>query len=351
MPLRTRAWLLVAVLVSSPLLPSEAAVPDRGSTPIVVSGAPSSLATQAASVRVDRAPGSALATPLTMKERATQPAHRFGLAPMVRRYYQSFADYQFPDPGTGTNPLSRLEFPIDNWFAGLEATGTFGRCTLRASCLTRLEQRTGPPTKDSDWEDPTNPQLVTTYSETKNRVVEGRVVDVGADWKLAKVRRATLGPSLGYRWQTFRFIAGDGLQTSINPPGSVPLEGDTFDVRFTFRSVYLGTYASVPLGRTELLLRYDREWGRAVETDRHLLRGNRFTSDTGRTTGWHVAAGLAHRVSNHVSLRLEWDFRRVRADDANHFWNEADGTPPESWSGARVYSDQRSFTLSTIARF
>jgi len=280
-----------------------------------------------------------------------QALPRLELSVGFRKFSDSFASYQFPDPDTGTNPLSRLEFPIDTWFVGLRVTRPYRRCSLNVEYWTHLNGKTFGAMRDSDWEDPGNPSLRTTYSESMNRVVDGQMADASLDWNVARIGRWTLGPRAGYRWQTIRFIAGNGYQMS-NSSGSVRLDGDTFDVRYSFDHAYLGGFARAVLGRSTLHLGCDGGWGRVKETDRHLLRGARLTSDEGRSTVYHVTAGVSRSLTRRVDLKLDWDFQRIVADNVLHFWNEADGvTSPQSWSGARVWSDQNSITASTIVRF
>lgn len=270
----------------------------------------------------------------------------------IRKFINSFCSYQFPDNDTDTDPLSRLEFPIDNWFWGVQASQVFSNMCFSVEFWSRLNTRNALKMQDSDWGQFGFPGgQKTTFSESSQRVADGWMVDVNVDYSLGPRLGACLRPVAGYRYQTFCFIAGDGFQYSLNPASQGPLNGDTFDVRFTFQHLYIGGRACFSLGRLGLTLQADYGWVGAKEVDQHLLRGDRLTKDTDGGSCWHLFASMGMVVRDSLSLRLESDFKRLVVLNCNHYWNEGDGTPIQTWWGAKIWSDQQSVAGYAEFRF
>jgi hypothetical protein len=271
----------------------------------------------------------------------------FYVDPSIRKFINSFASYQFPDPNTGTDPASRLEFPIDNWFIGIQFRRIFTTMSFNLEFCTRLNQTTGLKMQDSDWDQFGK----TTFSESEQRLAEGYLLDINADFAAVSWFGGDLRPVLGFRWQTFRFIAGDGFQFSLDAKEIGPLAGDSFDVRFTFQHYYVGARSHLNLGRLGVSLQGDYGWLTAKDADRHLLRGDRITTDTGKGYCWHLSASASMLVKDCMSVRLEGDFKRLVAKNCSHWWDEGDGIEGGSWDGAKIWSDQQSVSAYAEFRF
>ncbi|MFH1113885.1 MAG: hypothetical protein V1792_08185 [Pseudomonadota bacterium] len=93
--------------------------------------------------------------------------------------------------------------------------------------------------------------------------------------------------------------------------------------------------------------------------DQHLLttdkKGNAVQRDTCEDTrGWalhlNLIAGL--RVNSFVGLELEGDFKRI-ATTGDHDWKESSplSTESQSWSGAKVWSQQAYIGINGLVRF
>jgi hypothetical protein len=267
---------------------------------------------------------------------------------VVTKFVNSFASFQFPDPDTGIDPLSRLEFPIDQWFLGLKAVQSIGGVSVNLLVLRNISEKSSLKMQDSDWEDPTNPGQKTTFSESNSRLAEGWLVDFSADWQVFGPR---LKPVFGGRWQTFHFFGGDGFQNSFPVPAPTPLPGDAFDVRFTFKHLYAGGAANLDLFPVRLNLQADYGWAIAYNMDRHLLRGDRMTLEKAHGWCFHLAASIAISVSDLCSVWIQGDFTRIRTQNGSHEWFDDDGTLRQTWDGAKIWSDQQSVSTGCEIRF
>lgn len=122
-------------------------------------------------------------------------------------------------------------------------------------------------------------------------------------------------------------------------------------MRFTFHHFYGGGRFRFGIGQLEMILQADYGWIDAKEVDRHLIRGDRLTKDSNGGTCWHLSASVRMALRNSLALRFEGDFKRLLAVDCNHYWNEADGSPVQTWSGSKIWSDQQSVAALAELRF
>jgi hypothetical protein len=79
--------------------------------------------------------------------------------------------------------------------------------------------------------------------------------------------------------------------------------------------------------------------------------GDRFTRDTGSGYVWHLGTTVSFTASDSLTFKIEGDFKRLVASDRSHGWNQGDGTPAETWSGAKIWSDQQSIAGFAEYRF
>jgi hypothetical protein len=276
----------------------------------------------------------------------------FYVNPGIKKFINSFASYEYPY-APGFVGKSRLEFPIDNWFGGIQFNYASNRLSFNAEIWWCLNEKIALKMQDSDWEDGIfSPDQKTAFSESSNRMPQSYLLDINADWEVSSSAVASLRPVAGVRYQKFHFIAGDGFQWSL--PGSSfptePLNGDVYDDSFTFLQFYLGAKSGLWLGPLVVTLQADYGWLKADQEDRHLLRGLFRIADNGRGYCWHLAAAVSHPVSNSISLRLEGDFKRLVTTVCPHSWWDT-GVPEESWGGAKIWSDQQSLTGYAELRF
>ena len=70
----------------------------------------------------------------------------------VRKLINSFTSYQFPNPyPPNQDPLSRLEFPLDQWFVGMRGLYSRKWAALLAEAWTNVSQESALQMQDSDW--------------------------------------------------------------------------------------------------------------------------------------------------------------------------------------------------------
>jgi len=204
--------------------------------------------------------------------------------------------------------MSRLEFPMNTWWGGIEARRNFPRWSLGGRASTTLSQHTDGYFEDRDWAHPTDKTMLTDLGVINCRVepsyqLWGDVDLKVSDW-LGMPERLDIRPVIGIRWQQLNFMGFDGAQYSYNPPDSPDFYSPDFfsgDV-IHFRQEYLqyffglrGTYDLwKPADRVRVKLFFLGYWAyvKGENEDHHLLReGNRFTFETTRGDAW--SAGLA----------------------------------------------------------
>lgn len=282
------------------------------------------------------------------------------LAPSVglKKFVNSFTSYEFPNPfDAAQDPLSRLEFPFDQWFVGVRSGYAAQLWELEGQAWINATRESGLRMQDSDWDDETIPFQKTVFSESRCRLNRGILLDFSLGLPvLGLVPNIT--PVMGYRFQQFHFMTHDGFQEVFGGPG-MDLPGDGIDFRQTFHHVFFGgkmRVESLTGGRSraggfagiEVQVDYARVSAR--NEDRHLLRdGNRITIDTTRGHCWHVFAAAGFLLRADVLARVEFDFKRTLTTGSHRLLNDTFGID-FSFDGARVWSDQASlFAALSVA--
>ncbi len=88
----------------------------------------------------------------------------------LKNYFNSHTSYEFGNPFFPyQSPLSRLEFPLNTWWAGLEVRRNFSRVSIGVEVLRNLSGETDGSFKDSDWDDDDRPNALSIYSESACR--------------------------------------------------------------------------------------------------------------------------------------------------------------------------------------
>ncbi|MBI5569946.1 MAG: omptin family outer membrane protease [Desulfomonile tiedjei] len=279
-------------------------------------------------------------------------------APGIRKFFNSFTSYQFPNPfSPGQDPLSRLEFPIDQWFAGLQAGCESRYWALDGQVWVNATRESAKRMQDSDWDDETLPFQKTIFSESHCRLNRGLLGDIKVAFATPLdgiINFGNLWPVVGYRYQQFYFTTHDGEQTELGG-SSGSLEGDGIDFEQTFHQLYLGARAKCSLdsllsawlpAEATLEAQFDYALVRGKNEDLHLLReGDRLTTE--RTSGhcWHGSAALVIAAPNNMLARIEADFKRSMTNGAHQLTNSVFDID-FSFSGSRVWSDQLSLWLA-----
>lgn len=305
-----------------------------------------------------------LSTPLPQTQAMGQDLGLY-LAPKIRRYLHSHTTYQFGTPEDARiNPLSRLEFPLNSWWGGLEMSVRQPGWAVNLELMTNLSHQTdGGKFKDSDWLEPGRLMI---YDEQNCRMERSFTVDMNADFSVAErlglPKGLDLRPTLGARWQRFTLVAHDGYQDALGPDGKWSTQylfvGDSIWFRQDYVMGYVGLKlmadlpAVWPQGaggqRTQAFLQGD--WGPVAgqNKDRHLLRGDRVTLESTRGDAWHLALGLKVPVGGWGAVTASCDYLRIRTTGDHRMISDEDGyAVDETWSdGVKVWSDQIAFSLA-----
>lgn len=278
----------------------------------------------------------------------------------AKKYLNSFTSYQFPNPfPPEQDPLSRLEFPIDQWFAGLIASYGGSAWCVEAQGWINFTREANARMQDSDWSDENNPSQKNIFSESGCRLIRGLLFDVRLDVATSLTAPLGIRPVVGWRSEYFRFVTHDGYQNSLEGD-SQSLDGDGIEFRQVFYHYYLGgmlrtsfapssLWPWIPRMRADLQLDYALV--NATNEDLHLLRsGDRITRENTRGHCWHAAATMTFTFAENIRGRIEGDFKRVLTNGSHRLTNPL-GYIDFSFDGSRVWSDQASISAYAEVAF
>jgi hypothetical protein len=280
---------------------------------------------------------------------APRQSHELG----VKKFINSFTSYQFPNPfPPEQDPLSRLEFPIDQWFLGLKSQYSGSWWSVIGQGWINISRDSGLKMQDSDWDDEDNPSQKTIFSESQCRLNRGIILDLATALGNPVPRFLNLRPLVGFRYQYFSFTTHDGYQTTLSGL-STDLPGDGIDFQQFYYHIYFGggffTFFNLgiprgPLIRARLDLQLDYALVRGRNEDLHLLReGRRVTEQITNGHCWHLFAGLSFVSTNRVNTRIEVDLKRVLTH-GGHLLTNSLFDVNFSFDGSRVWSDQLSIS-------
>jgi hypothetical protein len=280
------------------------------------------------------------------KSFALSPGYHHALG--FRKYLSSFTSYQFPNPfPPNQDPLSRLEFPIDQWFLGIAAGYNAPMWALSGQGWINLTREATRKMQDSDWDDDTMPHQKTIFSESNCRMNRGLLFELQMSFTTPLERWCNLRPLIGYRYDYFYFTTHDGMQRSFSG-GEVDLPGDGIDFKQTFQHFYFGGSASGTLNLqrlttwlSQLDLECQLDYGIAAghNEDLHLLRsGERITLQLTDGHCWHLVlrAGVFSTAS--ALLGFEAGFTRFMTNGSHALTNRVLNID-FSFGGSKVWSD------------
>ncbi len=293
----------------------------------------------------------------TGKKEESSLADHWSLGVKVRRFLDSHTSYEFGNPFPPyQTPLSRLEFPLDAWWGGLEGRGSWPRFSVGLEALTNLSSEADGKMSDSDWDDDENPGLRTIYSESYCRIEPSYAIRFDADLKVSDwmglPSSLDLRPVIGFRWQHFRLVTHDGVQTEQGWPPQ-PLPGDGIKFTQTYRQYFIGLKGSfdlseyLPLHRFNVLMQVDWAYVQGENEDIHLLRaGQRFTFEDTRGQAWHGLLGVEAGLSKSINLGLELDGLWLSTTGSHRLLNAPLGDDFTFHHGVKVWSRQISLSLN-----
>lgn len=311
---------------------------------------------------------SCLPVPVARAEIAALPssASDWQISVKQKTLVNSHTSYEFGNPlPPYQQPLSRLEFPIDSVWAGVELRRQFSRVSVGAGFLTTFtDQETGR-FKDSDWEDDTTPGRLSIYGESSCRLNPSYQVNADIDLQVADLLHLPHGfdlrPVAGFRWQQFSLVAHDGTQYDYTTPGLPPdiqgIFGDSIDFEQNWYQYFLGVRLGYEwqhlswLERLKLQTQLDWSYVMGSNRDHHLLRaGNRITEEQTDGNGWHASMGLLFGLRPGLDLEIDADYLKLDTSGTHTF--RADVYPTQTWNnGVRVWSEQYGVTVRAQFRF
>ena len=288
----------------------------------------------------------------------------FSLGAKVKYLFRSHTSYEFGNPVPPYQaPLSRLEFPLNSWWGGLEMRLNFPRFSVGLEALTNISQNAHGKMEDSDWDDDARPDVKTIYSQSQMRVGPSYMaradVDLEvADW-LGLPKWLSIRPLAGMRWQKFNLMAHDGIQYDY-PRGTSPfvMYGDGIRFKQTYWQYFVGIRSNIDLTRLtgisslRLLAQLDWAYVEGQNEDNHLLRaGQRFTCEDTYGEAWHGSIGLKKDLWKNFTIGLDVDYLAISTTGNHRMLNRPMGIDMSFSNGVKVWSDQTSLSLTLGYRF
>lgn len=285
----------------------------------------------------------------------------------VKRYFRSHTSYEFgnPDPPRQA-PLSRLEFPMNTWWAGGEFRRRFSRFSAGLEVLRSVSRESEGAFKDSDWTNNTRTDLKTIYSEAECRMEPSYMVRGDVDLKVADWIGLPVWldprPVVGIRWQRLEFMAHDGFQVYLYPDDENPLgagkppepyPGDAIRFSQDYWQFFLGIRTDYDLGRhlktsrrLKISGRLDWAYVSGENKDHHLQRrGTRLTFENTSGSAWHASLGFQAGLTENINVGVEAEYLRIQTE-GSHQWIDDMERADQTWiNGVKVWSEQMSLMI------
>lgn len=288
----------------------------------------------------------------------------FSVGGKLKYFFRSHTSYEFGNPFPPfQEPLSRLEFPINTWWGGLEMKLNLSRFSFGLEGITNVTQNAHGKFEDSDWDDENRPYEKTIYSQSEMRVAPSYMVRLDADVDVSDWLRLPKGlsirPVAGFRWQKFNLVSHDGTQwdlTGFAPEYALPGEGIRFKQEYWqyfigLRSILDLSYAT---GLKSLVLLMQADWAyvEGKNEDHHLLRqGRRFTYESTYGEAWHASIGLKKDLGTNFRIGLDADYLAIKTTGKHRLVNADFNIDMDVSNGVRTWSDQASVSLTLEYRF
>lgn len=281
-----------------------------------------------------------------------EPVWAWSVDYRFRSITSSHTSYEFgtPDPPpTGWTPLSRLDFPLNSLWQGLQFGLQREDWGVHLEYLMPMQKQVQGNLKDYDWEIPNADYTI--YSESRQRWVEGGMLDFGAEFRLLeRPFELPMGvwSTAGFRWQRFHLVASDLVQYDLTDPSSSPYRyaGDVIDFNQQYYQYYLGCQlrSNVAMGSLPpVRLTFQTDWAYTVgyNIDHHLIRtGNRYTIENTYGDTWHTALTAEAPLRTWLSLGCQVDYSVTRTTGSHRLLNMPLDEDLAWTNGVRVWSEQ-----------
>ena len=283
----------------------------------------------------------------------------------VQNFLMSHTSYQFGNSGEPfQKPLSRLQFPINTWWLESELRRTCPRWSVGVRAGMSVAANADGRFKDSDWLNPGNTSMLTTYSESACRAENNYLIRADADVNISDWLRLPPGfeirPLFAFEFQRLSLMAHDGVQWEV---GSYPygpaesLDGYTNALALAGNSIHFrqyyymyqiglrGIYDGLKIGKyITIKATGEADWGPVLgySEDNHLLR-NLFGYIRSTGNSFYFSTGLDMVFAKTITAGVSMDYLCIRSFGIQHDRDLGHGGV-ESWDdfGVKVWSDQTS---------
>jgi hypothetical protein len=273
----------------------------------------------------------------------------------IRSVVDSHTSYEFgtPEPPPdGWTPLSRLVFPLDSFWHGVEAGLEGSSWAVRVEWLTPMQSRIQGDLEDYDWYPPNADGSFTDLGVARQRWTDAQMLDLEAEFRLVD---RPLGlpfsawPVGGFRWQRFGIMTYDVFQLkyeNIWDPAPWSYYGDVIAFKQQYYTGYVGAQIRSTIEQgclPPLRLTFQGDWGwvDGFNIDHHLLReGDRYTKQSTHGDSWHTALVAEMLLRQRLSLGFEVDYLQIRTKGRHHLINVPEGVDMMWDHGVRAWSDQ-----------
>lgn len=292
------------------------------------------------------------------KEISSRP---WSVSLQTKYLFKSHTSYEFGNPLPPYQaPLSRLEFPLNSWWAGASLRREFSRFSAGVEVFRNISNEAEGEFMDSDWDDDDRPNIKTIYSESSchmepSYIVRGDVDLKISDW-IGLPKWFDLRPTAGLTWQRFSLVTHDGIQYYTAPGNTTPpdpLPGDGINFEQTYWQFFVGFKAGFDMGkpfhlsRLKLLTQVDWVYVDANNEDYHLLRaGKRMTYDETTGDAWHALVNLKIGLTQNLNANVGAEYLRITTTGSHRLVDEPSGIDFRWKNGVKVWSEQISMTMS-----
>ena len=291
----------------------------------------------------------------------------------VQSFIMSHTSYQFGNPNEPfQKPLSRLEFPLNTWWLESELRRTCPRWSIGVRAGLSVAHNTDGRMRDSDWENPEDTNMLTTYSESACQEEGSYIFRGDADVNISDWLRLPpsfeIRPLFAFEFQRLSLMAHDGTQWSVgsydpeeaqgldDSARAVALPGDAIHFRqdyYMYQIGLRGVYDGFKIGKQiTIKTTGEADWGPVLgyNEDHHLLRGERFTYENTIGSSLYFSTGVDMVFAKTITAGIKMDYLCIRTRGV-HKMSDVPNVD-ETWpDGVKVWSDQTSLTAHVSYAF
>jgi hypothetical protein len=290
----------------------------------------------------------------------------------VRSMFCSRTTYEFgtspQDPPPQYAPLSRLNWPLDSTWHGLQVGLEKPSFRAHFEWMAPMVQTMYGDMADYDWSGPDRDPA--SLSVSPQRWNDAQTLELEGAVKLTErffCLPIELWPVLGFRFQRFSMTAYDGLQV-INDgtmPGLPPVGYRWTEDTISFNQQYYMGYVGGQLCTTlkfarfnPITLTFQGDWAATsgYNVDHHISGyepdTHRYTKESTHGGAMHLALIAEVRISRCFNVGLQADHTEIRTTGTHHWLMSGAENADETWgNGVSVESDQTSLTVFLRGRF